>query len=429
MLNSIADNIKQSEQQNFVQTFFFNIATSCSFYYVGENEGEESSDEDNESKTSKTTDDENKSIVRKLFVHSQWLSVQSTYFKALFFSGMKETYSKEVVMKIYEHELEAHLVLIEAMYKLDVLNDKEYRLIVQVLVLANKYDVPLVIKKCKYVLLATTPSLETCEYILKETEHLTEMNLVYDVLQTFLVKEFTPFDEIWTTEKFTDLSKAAVRLLLKSDDLATESENTIFVALMKWVRGHWFDLHDKCDLLDVVRFELMSADFLYDVVRQNIWAVGMHGFTDYLQKGLAYHAFSDTRKEQVKIKPKKRSPVKVSGPTFSWVIDDKLEKELSKCPGTSTISETFWYQGYQMQMTLRYSEDSTKYSLFFNVFGLKGEACLCVSYTAKSRLFRAGIIESTKLLYTASSRSWGCPKLRRNQSVKVCTIDVWVEIA
>ena len=394
-----------------------------------QNEEVKSSNEDDENKTSEIIDDEKKFEVRKLFVHSQWLSVQSPYFKALFYSGMKETYSKEVVMKIYEHELEAHLVLIEAMYRLDVLNDKEYRLIVQVLILANKYDVPLLIKKCKYVLMATTPSLEMSEYILQETEHLTEMNLVHDMLQTFLVKEFTPFDEIWTTEKFTDLSKAAVRLLLKSDDLATESENTIFVALMKWVRGHWFDLHDKCDLLDVVRFELMSADFLYDVVRQNFWAKRMPGFTDYLQKGLAYHAFSDTRKEQVKIKPKKRPPVKVSGPTFSWVIDDKLEKELSKCPGTSAISETFCYKGYRMKMILRYSEDSTKCSFFFSVLGLKGEACLCVSYKAKSSLFISRTLQSTKRLYTASSSSWGYEGLQRNQSVKVCTIDVWVEIA
>ena len=108
----------------------------------------------------KIISDVNKSIVSKLFVHSQWLSVQSSYFKSLFYSGLKETYSKEVVMKIYEHELQARLTLIEAMYKLDVLNDKDYKLIVQVLVLANKYDVLLLVKKCKYLLLSTVPNLE-----------------------------------------------------------------------------------------------------------------------------------------------------------------------------------------------------------------------------------------------------------------------------
>ena len=413
------DRNRQNQTEEHQETCFKNL-----------NEEAESSDKGNENKRTETTEDEKRSIVRKLFVHSQWLSVQSTYFKALFFSGMKETYSKEVVMKIHEHELEAHLVLIEAMYRLDVLNDKEYRLITQVLVLANKYDVPLLIKKCKYVLLATTPSLEMCEYILQQTEHLTEMNLVYDMLQTFLVKEFTPFDETWKTEKFTDLSKAAVKLLLKSDDLATQSENTIFVALMKWVNVyfHFFELNN-CDMLDVLRFEFMSVDFLYDVVRQDYEAQRMPGFTNYLQQGLAYHGFSEVRREQLTPKPKKRPTVKVSGPTFSWVIDDKLEKQLSECPGEDIFSEMFWYHGYQMQLTLCYSEDLTECSIFFTVLGLRGDACLCVSFKAKSRLFCSRTLEATEWLFTASDQSWGNDELQRNQSVKGYTIDVWVEIA
>ena len=333
-------------------------------------------------------------------------------------------------MKIYEHELEAHLVLIEAMYKLDVLNDKEYRLIVQILVLANKYDVPLVIKKCTYVLLATTASLEMCEYILQQTEHLTEMALVYDMLQTFLVKEFSPFDEIWTTKKFSDLSEAAVRLLLKSDDLATQSENTIFVALMKWVRVHWLELH-KCDLLDVVRFELMSADFLYDVVRQDFLAERMPGFTDYLQKGLAYHSFSEMRREQLEPKPKKcRASMSVAGPTFSWIIDDELEETLSKFPGKRIFSNEFWYQGYKMRLRLSYSEDLTKCSFYLRVLGLKGDACLFVSFRAQSNLFGSWpTVHVTKQLYTASSQSWGKANLERKQMGKGFTIDVWVEIS
>jgi archaellum component FlaD/FlaE len=56
----------------------------------------ESNDKNTESKASETAgDDENKCILSKLFVHSQWLSVQSPYFKALFYSGMKETYSNK----------------------------------------------------------------------------------------------------------------------------------------------------------------------------------------------------------------------------------------------------------------------------------------------------------------------------------------------
>ena len=395
-----------------------------------ETERPDEDNKDNENKTRKPTNDEKKSIARKLFVHSQWLSAQSSYFKALFYSGMKETYSKEVVMKVYDHELEAHLLLIEAMYKLDVLNDKGYRLVAKVLILANKYDVSLVIKKCKYILMAATPSIEMCEYILKQTEHLTKMDPVYDVLQTFLVKEFTPFDETWTTEKFTGLSKAALRLLLKSDDLATQSENMIFVALMKWVNLHYFLRWDYCGMLDVLRFEFMSIDFLYDVVRRDFRAKQMPGFTNYLQNGLAYHGFSEMRREQLEPKPKKRPTVKVSSPTFSWVIDENLKKELSENPEENVYSETFWCQGYEMKLVLQFSKDGAKCEFYLSVYNLKDKACLCVSYKAKSNLFRyRPTIEVTKRLYTGSSNCWGKGDIPCNKSVKGETIDVWVEIA
>ena len=394
------------------------------------NEKDESCNEDNENKHSKTTNDGNRSIVRKLFVHSQWLSVHSSYFKALFYSGMKETYSKEVVMKIYEYELEAHLILIEAMYRLDVLKDKDYHLIVQVLVLAHKYDVRLVIKKCKYVLLSTRPSLEMCEYILQKTEYLTEMTDVNNILQTFLVKEFSPIDKTWTTKKFNGLSKAALQLLLKSDNLSTQSENTIFVALMKWVSLNIpYRARSQCDLLHLVRFEFLSVDFLYDVVQNHSVACRMAGFNKCLLNGLAYHCFSVIRREQLEPKPKKRPPAKEDGPTFSWVIDKKIAEKLTKRTGYPIYSDKFWHKGYPMQLQLRYSDDLSKCGFYFGVCNLTGKACVHVSYRVKSTLFVQNTIRLEKHLFTAMQPDWGYKSLACNESQrgKGCTIDIWVE--
>ena len=346
---------------------------------------------------------------------------------------MKETYSKEVVMKIQEHELRAHLTLIEAMYKLDVLNDKDYHLVVQVLVLAHKYDVPYVIKKCKYVLLLTTPSLEMCEYILQEIKHLSDTADIYEMLEKFLVKEFTPIDDTWTSRKFTKLSKAALRLLLRSDSLGTRSENTVFVALMKWVKLIPRTARYTCDLLDLVRFEFMSVDFLYDVVQDHSVARWMPEFNKYLQKGLAYHGFSQMRREQLEPKPKKRPFVENAGPTFSWVIDDKVEEKLTKFPGKSVFSNIFWYHGHPMRLHLSYdSENLNKCSFYLNTLHMKSEACLCVSYRAKSTLFARGSVQTAaKRLFTASAYGWGYDGLECNkaQKGKGYTIDVWVEIA
>ncbi len=341
----------------------------------------ESTDKDTE-KTPNENDEENKSIASKLFVHSQWLSVQSPYFKALFYSGMKETYSKEVVMKIQEHELRAHLTLIEAMYKVDVLNDEDYRLVVQVLVLAHKYDVRLVIKKCKYMLLSTTPSLEMCEYILQEIRHLSDMaDDIHDMLEEFLVKEFTPIEETWTLDKFTELSEAALRILLRSDNLGTRSENTVFVALMQWVCCNisW-RTHNEYDLLDLVRFEFMSVDFLYDVVHDHYVARKMPGFDEYLLKGLAYHGFSQMRREQLEPKPKKRRLFEGIAPTFSWVIDDKTKETLTKFPGKRVFSNIFWHHGYPMLLQLYYaSDDLSKCKFSLKVLRMTGDFCVCVS--------------------------------------------------
>ena len=395
------------------------------------NRKEAITDKGTKNETKVPSDDENKSILSRLFIHSQWLAVQSSYFKAMFYSDMKESYSEEAVMKIYEHELEAHQTLIQAMYRLDVLKEKNHRLVVQVLVLADKYLARFVIRKCKYVLLSTTPSLEMCEYILKETKHLFNLADIHDMLETFLVKEFTPFHVTWTLEKFTNLSEAALKLLLRSDNLDIQSENTIFVALMKWVRTNISNLSalKKCDLLDLVKFEFMSQNFLYDVVQNDEVAQQMLGFNKYLLKGLAYHGFSQIRREQLQPKPKQRLrlAVKAGDPTFSWVIDEKMKEKLSTSPGDPISSDTFHCQGYPMQLQLSYLNDSSNCRIYLHVLNLRGEACLCVSFTAKSSLFSSGTVEVEKALITAKNPSWGMRTIRNNTQ-KGHKIEVSVDV-
>ena len=144
---------------------------------------------------------------------------------------------------------------------------------------------------------------------------------------TFFIREFTPIDKTWTTKKFTGLSKAALKLLLKRNNLSTQSENTIFLALIKWVQSDIpYIARNSCnyDLLHLVRFEFLSVDFLYDVVQNHSIARKMAGFNKYLLNGLACHCFSEIRREQLDPKPKKRPFTEDAGPTFSWVIDDSF---------------------------------------------------------------------------------------------------------
>ena len=290
-------------------------------------------------------------------------------------------------MKIYEHELEAHQTFIEAMYRPDVLKEKDYRLVLQVLGLAHKYDARHVFKKCKCVLLSTAPSLEMCEHILVEIKHLSDTADIHKMLENFLVKEFSPLDETFSLDNFFNLSEAALRLLLRSDNLATLSEDIIFVALMKWVELNIpHEVHEKCDLLDLVRFEFLSVDFLYDVVQDHIVATKMPGLNKYLVKGLAYHAFSKTRREQLEPKPKRR-PEEIEPPTFSWLIDEGLKQRLTRSPGTIVYSSKFLYHGYSMQLRLSFAKDLNTCSFYFAVCDLNDGARLYITYKVKSDVF------------------------------------------
>ena len=137
--------------------------------------------------------------------------------------------------------------------------------------------------------------------------------------------------------------------------MGIQSENTIFAALMKWVRTNIsLSALKYCDLLDLVRFEFMSVDFLYDVVQNDQVAQQMPGFNKHVLKGLASHGFSQIRREQLEPKPKQRLrlAVKADDPTFSWVIDDKMGGKLSNSRGDPILSDIFHCQGYPMQLEL-----------------------------------------------------------------------------
>ena len=129
----------------------------------------------------------------KFYIHSSWLAGQSSYFRSLFFDGIKESISpKEVNVQISESEEQAHLMLLEAMYKIDTLDNANVDELLEVLRLAHKYDVKFVFKKSKYCLQAMVDSLEICKKIMSFIEvdnTITDVEDLASTLQSFLAKE------------------------------------------------------------------------------------------------------------------------------------------------------------------------------------------------------------------------------------------------
>jgi hypothetical protein len=311
----------------------------------------------------------------KIFAHSSWLSVHSKYFRALFYSGLKESHLKEVHLRIPKSEEAAHLHLIEAMYSLDVLNNLPARELVLILVLADKYDAKFVFRKCKYVLKTKVDSVKLCEEIfnaIKLDHHIVDVEDLVETIQTFLAKAFSPLDEKWESYKFENLPEHLIALLLSSDNLMVSCEDVVFHALMRWIKNNLYNLKDiskilpTSPLLSVIRFPLLTTSYLLSVVQHHPIAKQMPNFNDYYLKAINLAA---TPSEVVYDMPEDATKVRINSLArivhFRWKMP---RKEVLKA-SAKLYSEPFWACGYKMQLSLL---QKTNYAdEFFVVITLK----------------------------------------------------------
>jgi hypothetical protein len=337
----------------------------------------------------------------KFYIHGIWLAVQSSYFRSLFFGGMKESSATEVHVQISESEEQAHLMLLEAMYKIDTLdNARRVDELLEVLKLAHKYDVKFVFKKAKYCLQAAVVSLGICEKIMcfiKVDNTITDVDDLASTLQSFLAKKFSPLDKTWQTTSFKKLCEPSVQYLLSSNELVTASENTIFHALMHWIEQRGIENVLKSEgmpsLLSAVRFELMPIDYLYNIVQHNAVAKMFVDFHDHYLRGISYHALSDEIRETLSNQPVKREGSTMFIP-YTWVIPrDKLDalvgidKELK--------SDEFWYCGYRVVLTIshvkkvdgyrRNNKETFSAKLSLEIINLKQHSVVAISWSVESQ--------------------------------------------
>ena len=334
----------------------------------------------------------------RIFVHASWLAVQSTYFQSLFFLEMKESTVKEVHLKIAQCEEKGHWQLIKAMYDSDVLNEVDIGELLVVLELADKYQVKFVFRKCKYVLKTMVCFLENCEkvmHVIKVKQDMADVDELALAVKTYLGKKFSPLDKTWHTDSFRNLSMVLLRSLLSGDQVTTKSENTVFHALMTWIESNSVDTtceNSTSPLLSLVRFEIMTLDYLYNVVQWHPIASKMECFKELYYRGITYHALTRQMREGLDMKHVERKNPNYYGldefVQYTWVI---AKENLKTAQDTDELtSEIFWCCGYKMQLSLKKkcktaSNPRTNYvDMTLHVLGLSKTSDLGVKWMWKS---------------------------------------------
>ena len=360
-----------------------------------------------------------KQVIRqhKLYIHSAWMALQSSYFRSLFFSGMKESSAKEVHVQILANEEQAHLMLVEAIYKIDTLDNADVDELLEVLRLAHKYDVKFVFKKCKYILQDMVDSLEICEQIMcfiKVENTITDVEDLVSILQSFLAKEFSPLDKTWQTTSFKDLCEPSLKYLLSSDELVTVSENTVFHALMYWIEErdieNVIEGREMPSLLSVVRFELIPVDYLYNIVQHHSVAKKLPDFNDHYLRGISYHALSAIMKQRLPHQSVKRKDETQPFVAYTWVIPTQ---KLSQSEETLK-SEEFWYCGYKMILVIsnivKTGNLTKKHSVFtatlsLEICKLNEQSEVSIEWQPTSECFMFKTLEKTHVFEKEASSS------------------------
>ena len=323
----------------------------------------------------------------RIYVHASWLAVNSRYFRSLLFeSGMKECSSKEFCMKVTECEEKAFMIFIESIYNTDVLNDVDINTLLNVLRLSMKYDVKFSKLKAKRVLQATPLTLEVCETIIEAVNlgGLSDLDDVMENVENLLFREFEPLDETWEADKFSSLSKDTLQVLLSSNKLVVQSENTVFIALMQWIAKRsevYGDLSQCSDLIKLVRFELIKPSYLHDVVRAHEVANQLDNFNEIYLEAITFHALPKKRRAKQGI-PGQRHWCEATKPTYVWILD--TDHEMFDFEDEDTVnsrkSSSFWYLGYKMHLKLDLSEMRTETRLFLVVENLSQDGSVELTY-------------------------------------------------
>ncbi|XP_074613753.1 uncharacterized protein LOC141873606 [Acropora palmata] len=324
----------------------------------------------------------------QLCVHSFWLALNSSYFRGLFFSsGMMETKIKKVEMNISESLSEMFLLLIESLYKPDVVMNESVENLLVMMRLAHIYDAESTLKTCQKLLGSADLTVEICDRALNMQEHerLPEMAEFVSRCEEFLIEEFSPLDSQWSSEEFLSLSSNGLQKVLSSNDLCVSSENTVFLALMKWSEvNEVFD--DQLDpLLELVRFKAVTINYLHDVVTSDHpIASTVTKFPQLFEEAVFYHAFSKERQCEEGMPVARKTynePV-----VFNWTVDigEDIEVEKKK---KIVKSPHFWVSGYEMFLELK----------------LRVSGCQGLYLTISTRDFRHTSKGFVKLAYSLTS--------------------------
>ncbi|KAL8103143.1 BTB/POZ domain-containing protein At2g46260-like [Apium graveolens] len=209
------------------------------------------------------------SRVKTIHISSAVLAIKSPYFYKLFSNGMRES-ERVAKLQIHTSEEAALMELLNFMYKNSLSTATLYSLL-DVLIAADKYDVPSCMEYCSQQLSKLPMNCDLA---------LSYMDLPASVLQAVALQELTDSAKKYIAVQFRDVKKfenlvlnlslAGIEAILSSDDIQVCSEDVVYDLILKWAEVHYPQLEERRGVLEtrlrhLIRFPYMTSQKLKEV--------------------------------------------------------------------------------------------------------------------------------------------------------------------
>ncbi|XP_029968584.1 kelch-like protein 6 [Salarias fasciatus] len=213
--------------------------------------------------------------------HRATLAAASQYFRAMFLSGLKE--SREERVEIKEMDSSTMRSLLEYTYTSRAL--LTHSNVQKILEAASQFQFMRVVDACAEFL-SKSMNLENCIGILNLADAHALPGLRARV-QDFIA---TQFSQVVGQQDFLELSAASLESVLQRDDLDVKREESVFEALMCWVRARRDERRTAlARLLSHVRLPLLEPAYFVEKVESDELIRHCSDVFPLLQEARVYH--------------------------------------------------------------------------------------------------------------------------------------------
>ncbi|KAG7619221.1 SKP1/BTB/POZ domain superfamily [Arabidopsis suecica] len=213
--------------------------------------------------------------VQELHISSAILAAKSPFFYKLFSNGMLESEQKQMTLKIDASEETAVMELLKFMYS-NSLSVTASSALLDVLMVADKFEVASCMKYCSQLLLKMPMTLESSLLLLDLPSTLLMADSVKpltNAARQFIASRYKNMSKI-TMEELMALPLVGIEAILASDGLEIQSEDVVYEVVLKWVKSHYSVLEARQEVLGshlarYIRFPHMTTDRLKKILTSN----------------------------------------------------------------------------------------------------------------------------------------------------------------